>query len=69
MRGMAEGCADVTKGKTDVTFEKLWALNVGIDRLFSLVYEKKYAELFFGKNRAMASAKPTIGAVLGAASR
>ena len=54
MRGMAEGCADVTKGKTDVTFEKLWALNAGIDRLFSLLYEAQLGELIFGKNRANA---------------
>ena len=53
MRGMAKGCEDANPD-TDITFPKLWALNAGIDRLFSLLYEVRLGELMFGKNRAKA---------------
>jgi len=49
MKGMADGCSG-----SDIDLKKLWALNVGVDRLFSLLYEAQLGELLFGRNRAKA---------------
>ena len=48
IEGMYEGCLDA-KSDTEVTRERLWALNLGIDFLFALLYNGRLAQsLLFG---------------------
>ncbi|MFC2105815.1 hypothetical protein ACFLS0_03605 [Candidatus Bipolaricaulota bacterium] len=48
IRGMVAGCISANP-RTEVTEKRLWALNAGVDCLFSLFYQHGLLELLFGK--------------------
>jgi len=48
IRGMVAGCLDANH-RTEVTEKRLWALNAGVDCLFSILYQFKLVKLLFGK--------------------
>ncbi|MFC2077756.1 hypothetical protein ACFLTM_03005 [Candidatus Bipolaricaulota bacterium] len=52
IRGMAAGCESANP-RTEVTEKRLWALNAGVDCLFSLFYQHSLLELLFGKRADM----------------
>jgi len=49
IQGMVAGCREVDPG-TEVTEERLWMLNAGVDFIFSLVYENKLLSLLDKKS-------------------
>jgi len=48
IRGMVAGCIDANH-RTEVTEKRLWALNAGVDCLFSILYEFRVLKLLFGE--------------------
>jgi hypothetical protein len=48
IRGMVAGCL-AANARTEVTEKRLWALNAGLDYLFSLLNEFRILRLLFGK--------------------
>ena len=47
IRGMVAGCRSANP-HTEVTEKRLWALNAGVDCLFSLLYQSRLLHLLFG---------------------
>ena len=48
IEGMVEGCKEANT-TSEVTVKRLWALNSGVDCLFSILYEFDLLKLLFGK--------------------